>query len=187
MAWVVDDRTLSLIALLFVLRVAATAATLVAGGVGGLVHPLATLGVVMGEFVGEALGEAKRSSTRSSGSPPSSVPATGRRSPRSCSLPNRQAAWVPSSCRAGRRCRFAARRRAVIGCRSPASAPPRLSRAPLHTAAVVDSLNRRADRATRATVSEFVYFHVLARRERAVPVVDGGTYVGMAASMTSAN
>ena len=31
-----------------------------------------------------------------------------------------------------------------------------------------------------ATVSEFVYFHVLARRERVVPVVDGGTYVGMA-------
>ena len=31
-----------------------------------------------------------------------------------------------------------------------------------------------------ATVSEFVYFHVLARRERIVPVVDGGTYVGMA-------
>ena len=57
MAWVVDDRTLSLIALLFVLRIAATAATLVAGGVGGLFIPLATLGVVMGEFVGEALGE----------------------------------------------------------------------------------------------------------------------------------
>jgi predicted transcriptional regulator len=31
-----------------------------------------------------------------------------------------------------------------------------------------------------ATVSEFVYFHVLGRRVRIVPVVDGGRYVGMA-------
>ncbi|MGB0746427.1 MAG: chloride channel protein, partial [Alphaproteobacteria bacterium] len=44
-----------LIALLFLLRIAATAATLIAGGVGGLFIPLAALGVVMGEFVGTAL------------------------------------------------------------------------------------------------------------------------------------
>ena len=43
MAWVVDDRTLQLIALLFLLRIAATAATLIAGGVGGLFIPLAAL------------------------------------------------------------------------------------------------------------------------------------------------
>jgi predicted transcriptional regulator len=31
-----------------------------------------------------------------------------------------------------------------------------------------------------ATVSEFVYVHVLGRRERVVPVVDGGLFMGMA-------
>ena len=31
-----------------------------------------------------------------------------------------------------------------------------------------------------ATVSEFVYFHVLARRERIVPVVSGGHFEGLA-------
>ena len=31
-----------------------------------------------------------------------------------------------------------------------------------------------------ATVSEFVYFHVLGRRERVVPVVEGGHFLGLA-------
>ncbi|MFQ5558686.1 MAG: chloride channel protein, partial [Acidimicrobiales bacterium] len=57
MAWVVEDRGLGLIALLFGMRMAATIASILAGGVGGLFIPLATLGVVVGQFVGVALGE----------------------------------------------------------------------------------------------------------------------------------
>ena len=179
MAWVVDDRTLSLIALLFVLRVA-TAATLVAGGVGGLFIPLATLGVVMGEFVGEALGEGETILYPILGPPPSSVPATGRRSPRSCSLPNRQAAWVPSSCLRWSplqsRSSSPGRRRLLITSISTASAISSGASPPLSSILSTDVLTVPPG----ATVSEFVYFHVLARRERVVPVVDGGTYVGMA-------
>jgi predicted transcriptional regulator len=47
---------------------------------------------------------------------------------------------------------------------------------PLSTILETDVLTVPPD----ASVNEFVYFHVLARRERVVPVVDGGTYLGMA-------
>jgi CIC family chloride channel protein len=57
MVWANGDRALQLIALLFALRLLATAATLVAGGVGGLFIPLASLGVLMGAFVGSAIGQ----------------------------------------------------------------------------------------------------------------------------------
>ena len=57
MAWVVENQGLGLIALLFGMRIAATLATLVGGGVGGLFIPLATLGFIVGEFVGEVLGQ----------------------------------------------------------------------------------------------------------------------------------
>jgi CIC family chloride channel protein len=57
MEWVVDDRGLGLIALLFGLRLAATMATVFAGGVGGMFIPLAGLGVILGEFVGKTIGQ----------------------------------------------------------------------------------------------------------------------------------
>ena len=180
MAWVVDDRTLSLIALLFVLRIAATAATLVAGGVGGLFIPLATLGVVMGEFVGEALGEGETILYPILGL--AAFLGAGYRAPIAAVMFVAESTGgvgsfvVPALVAAAFRSSSPGRHRL----RSPASAPPRLSRAALHlplsSILSTDVLTVPPD----ATVSEFVYFHVLARRERVVPVVDGGTYVGMA-------
>ena len=55
MEWVVQQDALELIALLFGVRVAATLATVLGDGVGGLFIPLATLGVIVGQFVGVAL------------------------------------------------------------------------------------------------------------------------------------
>ena len=46
---------------------------------------------------------------------------------------------------------------------------------PITSALTTDVLTVPPD----ATAAEFVYAHVLGRRERSVPVVDGGTYVGM--------
>ena len=59
MEWVVGDHAIGLIALLFGIRLSATVVTLAAGGVGGVFIPLATLGVILGQFVSEVLGSEK--------------------------------------------------------------------------------------------------------------------------------
>lgn len=181
MAWVVQDRTLQLIALLFVLRAAATAATLVAGGVGGLFIPLAALGVVMGEFVGSALGEDQTTLYPILGL--AAFLGAGYRAPIAAVMFVAESTGgvgsfvVPALV-------AAAVSQIVAG---PASVADhqrqhrlgyleRRFTLPLSSTLTTDVLTVPPD----ATVSEFVYFHVLARRERVVPVVDGGTYVGMA-------
>ena len=181
MAWVVDDRTLQLIALLFLLRIAATAATLIAGGVGGLFIPLAALGVVMGEFVGTALGEDETTLYPILGL--AAFLGAGYRAPIAAVMFVAESTGgvgsfvVPALV-------AAAVSQIVAG---PASVADhqrqhrlghveRRFTLPLSSTLTTDVLTVPPD----ATVSEFVYFHVLARRERIVPVVDGGTYVGMA-------
>ena len=181
MAWVVHDRTLQLIALLFVLRIVATAATLVAGGLGGLFIPLAALGVVMGEFVGTALGESDTTLYPILGL--AAFLGAGYRAPIAAVMFVAESTGgvgsfvVPALV-------AAAVSQIVAG---PASVADhqhqhrlgyleRRFTLPLSSTLTTDVLTVPPD----ATVSEFVYFHVLARRERVVPVVDGGTYVGMA-------
>ncbi|MEM9202575.1 MAG: chloride channel protein [Actinomycetota bacterium] len=181
MAWVVQDRTLQLIALLFVVRVAATAATLVAGGVGGLFIPLAALGVVMGEFVGTALGEDETTLYPILGL--AAFLGAGYRAPIAAVMFVAESTGgvgsfvVPALV-------AAAVSQLVAGPSSVADHQhqhrlgylERRFTLPLSSILTTDVLTVPPD----ATVSEFVYFHVLARRERIVPVVDGGTYVGMA-------
>ncbi|MEM8705255.1 MAG: chloride channel protein [Actinomycetota bacterium] len=181
MAWVVDDRTLQLIALLFVLRIIATAATLVAGGVGGLFIPLATLGVVMGEFVGSALGEDETTLYPILGL--AAFLGAGYRAPIAAVMFVAESTGgvgsfvVPALV-------AAAVSQLVAGPSSVADHQhqhrlgylERRFTLPLSSILATDVLTVPPD----ATVSEFVYFHVLARRERIVPVVDGGAYVGMA-------
>lgn len=181
MAWVVQDRTLQLIALLFVLRIAATAATLVAGGVGGLFIPLATLGVVMGEFVGAALGQDDTTLYPILGL--AAFLGAGYRAPIAAVMFVAESTGgvgsfvVPALV-------AAAVSQLVAGPSSVADHQhqhrlgylERRFTLPLSSILATDVLTVPPD----ATVSEFVYFHVLARRERVVPVVDGGTYVGMA-------
>jgi CBS domain-containing protein len=181
MAWVVHDRTLQLIALLFVMRVAATAATLIAGGVGGLFIPLAALGVVMGEFVGSALGEDETTLYPILGL--AAFLGAGYRAPIAAVMFVAESTGgvgsfvVPALV-------AAAVSQIVAGPSSVADHQrqhrlgylERRFTLPLSSTLTTDVLTVPPD----ATVSEFVYFHVLARRERVVPVVDGGTYLGMA-------
>ncbi|MGB1653751.1 MAG: chloride channel protein [Acidimicrobiales bacterium] len=181
MAWVVSDRTLQLIALLFVFRIAATCATLLAGGIGGLFIPLAALGVVMGEFVGTALGEAETTLYPILGL--AAFLGAGYRAPIAAVMFVAESTGgvgsfvVPALV-------AAAVSQLVAG---PASVADyqrehrlghleRRFTLPLSSILSTDGLTVPPD----ATVSEFVYFHVLARREEVVPVVDGGRYLGLA-------
>lgn len=181
MSWVVSDRTLQLIALLFVLRIAATCATLLAGGVGGLFIPLAALGVVMGEFVGSALGEDETTLYPILGL--AAFLGAGYRAPIAAVMFVAESTGgvgsfvVPALV-------AAAVSQIVAGPSSVADYQrehrlghlERRFTLPLSSILSTDGLTVPPD----ATVSEFVYFHVLARREKVVPVVDGGTYLGLA-------
>ena len=181
MGWVVGDRGLGLIALLFGLRVAATMATAFAGGVGGMFIPLAALGVVLGEFVGSAIGETDTALYPILGL--AAFLGAGYRAPiaavmfvaestggvGSFVVPALVAAAVsqvvagPSSIADYQR----ARRLGHL---------ERRFELPLTSILVTDVFTVPSD----ATVAEFVYVHVLGRRERIVPVVDGGRFRGMA-------
>lgn len=181
MAWVVEDRAIQFVALLFVLRVAATLATLLAGGVGGLFIPLAALGVVLGQFVGSAIGEDQTALYPILGL--AAFLGAGYRAPIAAvmfvaeSTGGVGAFVVPALV-------AAAVSQLVAGGSSVAdhqhdSRLGHLERRftlPITSILSTDVLTVPPD----ATVSEFVYFHVLARRERVVPVVDGVAFVGLA-------
>jgi CIC family chloride channel protein len=181
MVWANGDRALQLIALLFALRLLATAATLVAGGVGGLFIPLASLGVLMGAFVGSAIGQDQTTLYPILGL--AAFLGAGYRAPIAAVMFVAESTGgvgsfvVPALV-------AAAVSQLVAGPSSVADhqAQHRLGylerrfTLPLSTILETDVLTVPPD----ASVNEFVYFHVLARRERVVPVVDGGTYLGMA-------
>ena len=181
MEWVVDQSALELIALLFGIRLAATLATLVGGGVGGLFIPLATLGVIVGQFVGVAL------DTDAPGLYPTlglaAFLGAGYRAPIAAVMfvaetTGAVGAFVVPALVA------AAVSQVVSGPSSVADyqRAKRLGHLeerftlPLSSILSTDVLTVPPD----ATVSEFVYMHVLGRRERVVPVVSGSKYLGMA-------
>jgi CIC family chloride channel protein len=181
MAWVVEDHGLGLIALLFGLRMAATIATIIAGGVGGLFIPLATLGVIIGQFVGVVLGEEKTGLYPTLGL--AAFLGAGYRAPIAAvmfvaeSTGGVGAFIVPAL--------VAAAVSQVVAGPSSVAEYQRSERLghleqrftlPLTSILTTDVLTVPPD----ATVAEFVYMHVLGRRERVVPVVDGDTYMGMA-------
>ena len=181
MAWVVQDQTLQLIALLFVLRMAATIATLIAGGVGGLFIPLAALGVILGEFVGTAIGQDQTALYPILGL--AAFLGAGYRAPIAAVMFVAESTGgvgsfiVPAL--------VAAAVSQVVAGSSTVADHQRDSRLghlerrftlPLASILSTDVLTVPPD----ATVSEFIYFHVLGRRERVVPVVDGGLFVGLA-------
>lgn len=181
MAWVVGDHGLGLIALLFGLRIAATMATIYAGGVGGLFIPLAALGVVLGEFVGSAIGEDDTALYPILGL--AAFLGAGYRAPIAAvmfvaeSTGGVGAFVVPALV-------AAAVSQVVAGPSSVADYQrakrlghlERRFELPLTSILSTDVFTVPSD----ATVSEFVYVHVLGRRERIVPVVDGGQFKGMA-------
>ncbi len=181
MAWVRQDQGLGLVALLLGLRIAATISTIFAGGVGGLFIPLAALGAILGQFIGTALNEGDTALYPILGL--AAFLGAGYRAPIAAVMfvaettggvgnfvvPALVAAAVsqvvagPSSVADYQR----ARRLGHL---------ERRFTLPLTSILTTDVLTVPPD----ATVSEFVYFHVLGRRVRIVPVVDGGRYEGMA-------
>ena len=181
MEWVVHQPALELIALLFGIRVAATLATLIGGGVGGLFIPLATLGVIVGQFVGVAL------DTEATGLYPTlglaAFLGAGYRAPIAAVMfvaetTGAVGAFVVPAL-------VAAAVSQVVGGPSSVADYQRSKRLghleqrftlPLSSILTTDVLTVPPD----ATVSEFVYMHVLGRRERVVPVVSGSKYLGMA-------
>lgn len=181
MAWVVGDRGLGLIALLFGLRMAATITTVFAGGVGGLFIPLAALGVVLGEFVGQAIGNDNTTLYPILGL--AAFLGAGYRAPIAAVMFVAESTGgvgsfvVPALV-------AAAVSQVVAGPSSVAEYQravrlghlERRFTLPLASILSTDVMTVPPD----ATVSEFVYFHVLGRRERVVPVVEGERFLGLA-------
>ena len=180
MEWVVQQDALELIALLFGVRVAATLATVLGDGVGGLFIPLATLGVIVGQFIGVALDAESTGLYATLGL--AAFLGAGYRAPIAAVMfvaeSTGAAAFVVPAL-------VAAAVSQVVGGPSSVAEYQRSKRLghleqrftlPLSSILTTDVLTVPPD----ATVSEFVYMHVLGRRERVVPVVSGSTYLGMA-------
>ncbi len=181
MSWVVQGRGLGLIALLLGLRVAATISTIYAGGVGGLFIPLSAQGVVLGQLVGTLLGQDDTPLYPILGL--AAFLGAGYRAPITAVMFVAETTGgvgslvVPALV-------AAAVSQVVAGPSSVAGyqVSQRLGHLerrftlPISSILTTDVLTVPPD----ATVSEFVYFHVLGRRERIVPVVSGDHYEGMA-------
>ena len=180
MEWVVQQDALGLIALLFGVRVAATLATILGDGVGGMFIPLATLGVIVGQFVGVAIDAESTGLYATLGL--AAFLGAGYRAPIAAVMfvaeSTGAAAFVVPAL-------VAAAVSQVVGGPSSVADYQRSKRLghleqrftlPLSSILTTDVLTVPPD----ATVSEFVYMHVLARRERVVPVVSGSRYLGMA-------
>jgi len=174
-----DDHTLLLIGSLLAFRVIATLTTVGAGGTGGLFIPLAVHGVIVGSFVGQALGTADIGLYRTLGL--AAFLGAGYRAPITAVMfvaesTGTSAFVVPALI-------AAAVSQLVAGTSSVASYQldkregliERRLALPLTSALTTDTLTVPPD----ATVSELVHIHLLGRREREVPVVDGGAYLGM--------
>jgi len=179
MSWVVSpNHGLGLIALLFGMRLAATVVTLGAGGVGGLFIPLAVQGVILGQFTGQLL-QAER---------PGLYPTLGLAAflGAGYKAPIAAVMFVAESTGASFvvPALIAAAVSQVVGGKSSVAEHQQSMRLghlerrftlPITSALTTDVLTVPPD----ATTSEFVYLHVLGRRQRSVPVVDKDKYLGM--------
>jgi CIC family chloride channel protein len=180
--WVTDPEvSLQLIALLFVVRMVATLSSVGGSGVGGLFIPLVVQGVILGRFVGGILPGTEASSSLWPTLGLAAFLGAGYRAPiaavmfvaestsgDSYVVPALVAAAV-SQLVAGSSSVASGQRSARIG-----HLEGRLQ-LPIATALVTDELTVPPD----ASLSEFVDMHVIGRRRRTVPVVNGGIYVGM--------
>ncbi len=179
MAWVIQpENGLGIIALLFGLRIAATIVTLAAGGVGGLFIPLAVQGVILGQFTGVLLDADRPGLYPTLGlaaflgagykAPIAAVMFVAESTGGSFVVPALVAAAL-SQVVAGKSSVAEYQHSTRLGHLE------RRFTLPITSALTTDVLTVPPD----ATTSEFVYLHVLGRRERSVAVVDGGAYLGM--------
>ncbi len=179
MEWVVrPDHGLGLIGLLFGMRIAATIVTLAGGGVGGLFIPLAVQGVIIGQFTGIMLESDRPGLYPTLGlaaflgagyrAPISAVMFVAESTGGSFVVPALVAAAV-SQLVAGKSSVAEHQHSVRLGHLE------RRFTLPVTSALDTDVLTVPPD----ATVAEFMYLHVLGRRERSVAVVDGVEYRGM--------
>ena len=179
MEWVVrPDHGLGLIGLLFGMRIAATIVTLAGGGVGGLFIPLAVQGVIIGQFTGIMLESDRPGLYPTLGlaaflgagyrAPISAVMFVAESTGGSFVVPALVAAAV-SQLVAGKSSVAEHQHSVRLGHLE------RRFTLPVTSALDTDVLTVPPD----ATVAEFMYLHVLGRRERSVAVVDGVEYQGM--------
>ncbi len=179
MDWVVGpDHGIGLIALLFGIRMASTLVTLGSGGVGGLFIPLAVQGVILGQLTGQFLDSDRPGLYPTLGlaaflgagyrAPIAAVMFVAEVSGGSFVVPALVAAAV-SQVVAGPSSVAEHQQSVRLGHLE------RRFTLPVTSALTTDVLTVPPD----ATTAEFVYLHVLARRQRSVPVVDGGDYLGM--------
>lgn len=178
--WVAEpDRTLAVIVLLFGVRAVATLATLGAGGTGGLFIPLAVQGVLLGRFVAGAVGTATSTLFPVIGL--AAFLGAGYRTPIASVMfvaetTGRASYVVPALVAAAASQLLMGRATVSSGQQSVrAGHLERRFRLPISTALTTDVLTVPPD----ATVAELVWTHVVGQRERAVPVVEGDTYLGM--------
>lgn len=183
--WLADDRSIMLVAMLFLFRATATLVTIGSGGVGGMFIPLAVQGVLLGRLVGVSLEEI--------GINPEGIRvlpilglaaflAAGYRTPIAAvmfvaeSTGNSGQAVVPAL--------IAAAVSQLVAGRHSVTAGQRVERLghlesrfamPVTAALTTDVLTVPPD----ATVSEFIWIHALGRRQTVVPVVDGEQYLGL--------
>ena len=173
------ERSLWLLALLFALRAVATLATVAGGGTGGLFIPLTVQGIVMGAFVGELIDSASSSLYPTLGL--AAFLGAGYRTPIAAVIfvaeSSRGSPFVVPALVAAAVSQLMVGRSSV----SKHQVGERLGHLerrltlPISSALNTDVMTVPPD----AAVSEFVFFHVLSRRVRDVPIVDGGTYIGM--------
>ncbi len=179
MRWVVAEDGLLLIGALLGLKIAATLASLVGGGVGGLFIPLATMGVVTGQFVGELVGNDKPTLYPTLGL--AAFLGAGYRAPLTAVM------FVAESTGGGL---FVVPALIAAAVSQVVTGPHSVSTfqqgermghleqrfaLPVTAALTTDVMTVPSD----AMVSEFMYMHVLGRRELVVPVVDGAQYVAL--------
>ena len=183
--WIETEApTAWLLMLLFLMRVLATFLSVAAGGTGGFFIPLAVQGIVLGRLVGTALdtiGLGAETDTLWPILGLAAFIAAGYRTPIAAVMfvaerSGGGAAVVPALI-------AAAFSQLVAGKSSVARGQhvERLGhlegrlRLPISAALTTDTLTVPPD----ATISEFVWFHAVGRREPVVPVVEGGRYLGM--------
>ena len=179
MEWVVSpENGLGLIALLFGLRISATLVTLAAGGVGGLFIPLAAQGVILGQFTGELIGSDRPGLYPTLGL--AAFLGAGYRAPISAVMfvaESTAGTFVVPALIAAAVSQLVAGKSSVAEHQHSVRLGhlERRFTLPVTSALTTDVLTVPPD----ASVSEFVYSHVLGRRELSVPVVDKEKYLGI--------
>jgi len=182
LAWADDSEALGLLALLFVLRAVATLTTVVGGGTGGLFIPL----VVQGALIGRMLAVWRQPSEDVSNLFPilglAAFLGAGYRTPIAAVMfvaeTTGGARYVVPALIA------AATSQLVMGPSSVATSQraarlghlERRFELPITAALTTEIMTVPTD----ATITEFVWAHIVGRRATLVPVVDGGQYVGVA-------